>query len=128
MNMRSPLGRVLGLGAAKDGVGHWWLQRLTSVALVPLTLWFFFSVVGLGSLEYEAVKGWLMAPVNALGVVLLVLVLAYHSKLGVQVVVEDYVHHHGCKVAILIAIDFAHVVAAAAAVFAVLRVSLVGAA
>jgi succinate dehydrogenase membrane anchor subunit len=69
------------------------------------------------------VRGWLAAPLNALGVVLLVLVLAYHSKLGVQVVVEDYVHHHGLKLMTLIAIDFAHVLAAAAAVFAVLKVA-----
>ena len=126
MSLRSPLGRVLGLGAAKDGVGHWWVQRLTSVALIPLTLWLFFSLVCLGSLDYQAVRGWLMAPFHALGVVLLVLVLAYHSKLGVQVVVEDYVHHHGFKLVILIANNFAHVLAAAAAVFAVLKVCLSG--
>lgn len=128
MSLRSPLGRVLGLGTAKDGVGHWWVQRLTSVALVPLTLWFLFSLIGLGSLEYIAVRGWLMAPFHALGVVLLVLVLAYHSKLGVQVVVEDYVHHHGAKLVTLIANNFAHVLAAAVAVFAVLKVAFGGAA
>jgi succinate dehydrogenase / fumarate reductase, membrane anchor subunit len=128
MSLRSPLGRVLGLGAAKDGVGHWWMQRLTAVALVPLALWFFVSLLMLGTLDYAAVRDWMAAPHIAVLTLLLVLALGYHSRLGIQVVVEDYVHHDGFKVMILVLIDFAHILAAAIGVFAVLKVAFGGAA
>lgn len=126
MSLRSPLGRVLGLGAAKDGVGHWWMQRLTAVALVPLALWFLISLSMLGTLDYDLVAEWLSAPLNAVLMLLLVLALAYHSKLGLQVVVEDYVHHHGVKLVVLVLIDFAHILAAGVGVFAVLKVAFGG--
>ena len=124
MSLRTPLGRVLGLGAAKEGPGHWWWQRLTSVALIPLSLWFFFSLVGLGSLDYPAVREWLADPMHALLVLLLVATLFYHSRLGVQVVVEDYVHHQGLKLLALILVDFAHVLAAVIGLFAILKVTV----
>ncbi len=127
MSLRSPLGRVLGYGAAKDGVGHWWMQRLTAAALAPLGLWFFFSLVNIGSMDHVAISGWLAAPLNAAFTLLLVLTLAWHSKLGVQVVVEDYVHHHGMKLLTLVLSGFAHVVAATIGVVAVLKVALGGA-
>lgn len=123
MSLRTPLGRVLGKGSAKEGVHHWWMQRVTSIALIPLTLWFFGSLLCLGSLEFEAVRQWLALPWHALGVVLMLLTLVYHSQLGLQVVVEDYVHHHGLKLVTLITIKFAHVLAAAIGVFAVLKVA-----
>lgn len=123
MSLRSPLGRVLGLGAAKEGVGHWWMQRVTAIALVPLTLWFVVSLFCLGTLDYSAAQAWLATPCNALGVALLVLVAVYHSKLGVQVVIEDYVHHHGLKLCSMLAVNFLHVLAAAAALFAVFKVA-----
>jgi succinate dehydrogenase / fumarate reductase, membrane anchor subunit len=123
MSLRSPLGKVLGKGSAKEGVGHWWMQRLTSVALIPLTLWFVCSLFALGSLEFETVRQWLAMPWRALAVILMLLTLMYHSQLGVQVVVEDYVHHHGLKLVTLITIKFAHVLAAAIGVFAVLKVA-----
>ncbi len=127
MSLRSPLGRVLGLGTAKDGVAHWWTQRLTAVALVPLTLWFVVSLLMLGSLDYALVHAWLETPLHAVPTLLMVLALAYHSRLGVQVVVEDYVHHHGAKLVTLILIDFAHILGAGIAVFAVLQVAFGGA-
>jgi succinate dehydrogenase / fumarate reductase membrane anchor subunit len=122
MSLRSPLGRVLGLGAAKDGVGHWWAQRLTAVALVPLTLWFFGSLLSLGSLDYAVVRHWLAVSAHALGVLLLLITLVYHSRLGLQVVVEDYVHTQGVKLVTLVAIDFLHILIAGSGVFAVLEV------
>ena len=127
MTLRTPLGRVLGLGAAKSGVHHWWMQRLTSVALVPLSIWFVVSLLALPSLDHGTVTAWMGQSWTALLLVLFVLVGAWHSQLGVQVVVEDYVHGAGTKTLMLAVLGFAHVVAAAAAVFAVFRVALGGA-
>jgi succinate dehydrogenase / fumarate reductase membrane anchor subunit len=123
MSLRSPLGRVLGLGAAKEGVHHWWVQRLSAVALVFLTLWFIVALLGLGPLQYEAVQAWVARPVNTALLVLLVIVLMYHSQLGVQVVLEDYVPHEATKLVSLIANQFVHVALGAIAVFAVLRIA-----
>ncbi|HKE45624.1 MAG TPA: succinate dehydrogenase, hydrophobic membrane anchor protein [Steroidobacteraceae bacterium] len=123
MTLRSPLGQVLGLGAAKDGVSHWWAQRLSAVALVPLTLWFLVSVVRLDAADFSAAHVWLSAPVHAVGALLLVVVLCVHSRLGLQVVVEDYVHQPGAKLVTLVAIDFAHVLVVAIGAFAILKVA-----
>jgi succinate dehydrogenase / fumarate reductase, membrane anchor subunit len=127
MSLRSPLGRVLGQGAARDGVRHWWLQRLTSVALVPLTVWFVVSLLALPSLGHATLLAWMSQSSTALLLILLVLVAAWHSQLGLRVVVEDYVHGPGMKTLSLVSITFAHVLLAAAGVFAVLRVAFGGA-
>lgn len=122
-NLRSPLAKVLGLGSAKGAAAHWWTQRLTSVALIPLTLWFLFALLSLGSLDYDVVRSWLALPYNTVGALLLIFALAYHSQLGIQVVVEDYVHHHGLKLVTLVLVNFAHWVVAALGVFAVLKIA-----
>jgi len=127
MSLRSPLGRVLGRGAARDGVRHWWRQRLTSVALVPLTVWFVVSLLALPSLGHATLLAWMSQSSTALLLILLVLVAAWHSQLGLRVVVEDYVHGPGMKTLSLVLITFAHVLLAAAGVFAVLRVAFGGA-
>jgi succinate dehydrogenase / fumarate reductase membrane anchor subunit len=123
MSLRSPLGRVLGLGSARDGVAQWWVQRVSSVALVPLTLWFVISMAVLGTLDYGAWVDFLQAPFNAFMMVLLIATLAYHSFLGVCVVIEDYVHSSSLKISSLLGVRFAHVLAGGAAVFAVLRIA-----
>ena len=123
MSLRSPLGRVLGLGAAKEGVHHWWVQRMSAVALVFLTLWFTVALLGLGQLQYEEVQAWIERPVNSALLVLLVIALMYHSQLGVQVVLEDYVTHEATKLVSLIANQFVHLALGAIAIFAVLRVA-----
>ena len=126
--LRSPLGRVLGYGAAKEGtVSHWWLQRLTSAALVPLTVWFVYCLLTLPALDYATVVAWLSSTWSALLLILLVLTATRHSQLGLQVVIEDYVHSHGVKTITLVLITFAHVVIAAAATFAILKVAFGGA-
>ena len=125
MSLRSPLGRVLGLGAAKEGVQHWWMQRLTSVALVPLSVWFVVSLLALAP-EHAAVVAWMRQGWTALLLILFVLVAAWHSQLGVRVVVEDYVHATGSKTLILVLVSFVHVLLAAGGVFAVLRVAFGG--
>lgn len=123
MSLRSSLGKVEGLGAAKEGAHHWWVQRMSSVGLVLLTLWFVASLVHLGSFDYTVVHAWLVKPVNAVLMLLLATVAIYHSQLGAQVVVEDYVNHHGAKLSVLMLINFIHLLLAALAAFAILRVA-----
>jgi len=120
MSLQAPLGRVLGSGAAGQGVAHWWTQRVTSVALIPLTLWFTLSLLGKSLQSYEAMRGWLGQPWVAVFTILLSLTLAWHSWLGVQVVVEDYVHGKAAKTSLLLVSTFLHFAAAVAAVFAVM--------
>lgn len=123
MSLRAPLGAVLGRGSAKSGVHHWWLQRLTSIALVPLGVGFLASLSALPALDYATLVGWLHQGSTALGLVLFVLVAARHSQLGVRVVVEDYVHGSGWKTLTLVVVDFAHLLLTAAAIFAILKVN-----
>jgi succinate dehydrogenase / fumarate reductase membrane anchor subunit len=128
MSLRSPLSRVLGSGSAKEGTEHWWQQRLTAVALLVLGPWFAVSLVGLDSFDHADVAAWVAGPFNAIMLLLLSATLAWHSMLGVQVVIEDYVHGPALKVFSLILSRFVHVFLAIAAAFAVLKVFLGGAA
>jgi succinate dehydrogenase / fumarate reductase membrane anchor subunit len=123
MQMRTPLGRVRGLGTAKEGVEHWWMQRLTSVALVPLVIWFVFQVPHLAGADLIDLKFWLGHHVNALLMVLLVVTLFHHAQLGMQVVIEDYVHHEGVKLGAIVAVKFLAIVCALSSVLAVLRLA-----
>ena len=123
MSLRSPLGRVLGLGSAREGSGHWYSQRVTAVALVILGLWFLASLVMLGGASHENVIAWLHAPFSAVMALLLVVVTAYHTHLGLQVVFEDYLSDKGTRVVVLIAIKFALVTATLIGVFAILRIA-----
>jgi succinate dehydrogenase / fumarate reductase membrane anchor subunit len=116
------MGRVLGLGSAKAGTAHWWAQRMTAVALIPLTLWFALSLLGLRALDYGTVRAWLSIPLSSLLAVLLVAVSAYHSYLGTTVVVEDYVHSAGTKLGSLVLLRFLYVIAAGAGIMAILHV------
>jgi succinate dehydrogenase membrane anchor subunit len=123
MSLQSPLGRVLGLGSAKDGAGHWWAQRVSAVALIPLTLWFMFSLLALPALDYATVRAWLSFPMSGFLALLLVGVLTYHSYLGTNEVIEDYVHSTGMKVLSLLLLRFVHVLVGGAAIFAIMRVA-----
>jgi succinate dehydrogenase / fumarate reductase membrane anchor subunit len=123
MSLRSPLGRVLGLGSAKDGTEHWWAQRVTAVALIPLTLWFFIALLTLPAFDYVTVKAWLALPLSSFLAVLTVAVLTYHAYLGTTVVVEDYVHTAGLKTISLMLLRFLYVLFGGAGIFAILRVA-----
>jgi succinate dehydrogenase / fumarate reductase, membrane anchor subunit len=124
MSLRSPLAKVLGRGSAGEGVSHWWVQRVTAVALLPLTLWFGISLLGRTLQSYEAMRGWLAQPSVAVPTILLVFALAWHSKLGVEVVIEDYVHGKVAKTTLLLLSTFTHIAAAVAAIFAILVLAL----
>lgn len=127
-SLRSPIRRVIHLGSAKDGVHHWWSQRVSSVALVLLGLWFLIALIANANFSYEGITQWVASPVNSVLLILFLLTTIYHSKLGLQVVVEDYVSHPGAKIVTMLLINFAHAAAAALGVFAVLRIAFGGAA
>ena len=128
MSLRSPLARAVARGSAKAGVHHWWVQRLTAAALVPLAVWFVVSILALPSLDYVTVTAWMGQGSTAVLLILFVLTATWHSQLGVRVVVEDYVHGAGMKAVTLAVVAYAHVLIAAASVFAILKVALGGAA
>jgi succinate dehydrogenase / fumarate reductase membrane anchor subunit len=121
MSLRSPLGTVLGMGSAKDGTAHWWAQRVSAVALVPLTLWFVISLLLLPDYDFDTVRIWLSVPISAFLAVLLVAVMTYHSYLGTIEIVEDYMTS-GMKVLMLMLLRFLYVLAGGAGIFAILRV------
>lgn len=104
--MRSPLGRAIGLGSAKEGVHHWWIQRLTAVALVPLAVWFVIAILELAATgaDRAAFVAWVRHPVPATVWILLLIAVFYHAALGMQVVVEDYVENRAARYTLLILI------------------------
>jgi len=124
MSQRSALGRVLGYGSAKDGVGEWWTQRLTSVALIALGGWFVAALLALPAHDYATVAAWMRGTWTAPALLLLVLVSAWHSQLGIRVIIEDYVPEDGMKALAIALASFVHIVLAAVGVVAVLRVAL----
>ena len=123
MSLKSPLRRVTYLGSAKSGSSHWYAQRVTAVALVLLGLWLVISLASMGGASHENVVAWLSSPVAAAFAVLLVLTAAWHAMLGLQVVIEDYVGDKGARMALLLVVKFALVVAAVIGVLAVLRIA-----
>ena len=124
MSLQSPLAKVIGLGSARAGADHWWAQRVSSIALLLLGSWFLVSLACLDGFDYGSVAAFLARPGNAILVILLVTTIGYHSKLGLQVVIEDYVANKALKVSALILSAFFHVLTAFAAAYAVLMISL----
>ena len=123
MSLRSPLARARGLGAAHNGTHHWWIQRLTSVALAPLFLWLAFSLASLATADHAMATAWLRSPINAVLMLALIATMFHHMQLGLEVVIEDYVHSHIRKFVALIAVKYGTALLAIAAVFAVLKVA-----
>jgi succinate dehydrogenase / fumarate reductase membrane anchor subunit len=122
--LRSSLGRARGLGSARAGSRHWWAQRLTALALVPLTLWFIFSVIHLSGASHQVVIDWLSAPLT-LGLMLALIVATFHHlQLGVQVVIEDYVHDERIKIASVLAVRALCVLLALICIVSVLKIGL----
>lgn len=128
MNFRTPIGRVTGHGSAKSGAHHWWVERVTGAALLPLGVWFVASLLWLHVThrlaDHARMIEWLAAPWTALPMLLFIVTCAMHSRLGMQVFIEDYVHGKANRLMCLLASSTIHIVAAAAAVLAVLRIAL----
>ena len=126
MSLRTDLGKVRGLGSAKEGAGHWWAQRLTAIALIPLLVWFVASVVPLVGAELRIVREWISNPVNSVLLLTLIVAVFHHAQLGLQVVIEDYVHTGWLKLASVIAVKFAAFGLSATSLFAVLKIAFTG--
>jgi succinate dehydrogenase membrane anchor subunit len=124
--LRTELGRARGLGSAKEGVSHWWHQRLTAIALVPLSLWFVASLVFLTDTDHATAVHWLGSPISLGIMVLFIGALFYHAVLGIQVVIEDYVSHHGLRMASIVLVQFAGFALAAAAIISLLVIAFGG--
>jgi succinate dehydrogenase / fumarate reductase membrane anchor subunit len=122
--MRSPLGRAIGLGSAKEGVEHWLAQRITAVALVPLALWFVISLIQLVGADFDTVQDWVGRPLPAILLVLLFIATFYHAALGLQVVIEDYIHGELARLGLVILTRLACVALAVAGIVAVLTLAL----
>ncbi|HPQ96874.1 MAG: succinate dehydrogenase, hydrophobic membrane anchor protein [Thiothrix sp.] len=121
MSLITPLKKAIGLGSARDGVEHWWMQRLTAIALVPLTLWLAFGVAALAGESYEAARAWFATPFNLSMASLFIFCAFYHGALGMQVVIEDYIHHEGLKFGAMIGMKFFMALTGITCIFAILR-------
>ena len=126
MSLRTPLGHARGLGTAKEGAQHWWHQRLTALALLPLAIWFVVSLITLADATYEDVIDWLSSPIVAGLMLLLIFAMFYHLKIGLQEVIEDYGHGKGRKTASLVLVTFGSITLGLACALAVLWVWLAG--
>jgi len=124
MSIRTPLAAARGLGSAKSGTSHFWAQRVSAVALVPLSLWFVGSVVAHVGADYESVIAWLSTPVVAVLMIVYLAAIYYHSQLGLQVVAEDYIHTEWAKMATVVVLQFINILLAVAAIISVLMIVL----
>ena len=121
--METPIARVRGLGSARSGARHWWLERTTSVATFVLFLWLIVSLLRLPGLDQPTVAEWLRSPLAAVPMLLLVLVTFWHLKLGLQVILEDYVHEEGLKLFFILLLNFLTIGGAALAIFGILKIA-----
>ncbi len=126
MSIRTPLAHARGLGSAKSGTGHWWAQRLTAVALIPLIIWFVISLVIMTGSDHDTAIAWIGNPLTAILLVLLIATGFYHMQLGLQVVIEDYFHTRWMEIALLLSVKGAAVLFGVTAIFAVLKIAFGG--
>jgi succinate dehydrogenase / fumarate reductase membrane anchor subunit len=126
MSLRSPLGHARGLGSAKSGTSHWWAQRLTAIALVPLVIWFVVSMIAVTGADHAAAVAFISSPINAVLLLLLIFATFRHGALGLQVVIEDYVHTKWLELALIIGVKFAAIFLGVASAYAVIAIALGG--
>lgn len=124
MSLRTPLATAKGSGSAKEGTGHFWHQRLTAIALIPLVIWFCFSLASLPTLDYSSIRQWLASPVSAVLMISAVIAMFYHAALGLQVVIEDYVSDRGIRAAGIIAVNLLCALLAITGVFSIIKIAL----
>jgi len=124
-DLRSPLSRAKGLGSAREGTGHFWHQRLTSLLLIPLVLWLGFSLAAM-PVDHATLVEWIRQPLVTVGLLLLILVVFYHAQLGLQVVIEDYVGSHAKRTVTLLLSNLACLLAGLTGVVSVLRIAFGG--
>lgn len=122
-SFRSSIGRARGLGSAKEGTAHWWMQRLTALAMIPLAFFLVCTVIKFYQADYFLIRAWVGWTPVAITLILTCLVTFYHAAIGCQVVIEDYIHHEGAKIAAVVGVNFVMVILAAVSVFSVLRIS-----
>ena len=126
MKFRSPLSKATGLGSAKHGFSHWWWQRVTAIALIPMGLWFVVSVLSLANGTHAEAQAWLSSPINATIMLLFTLTALFHGQTGLQTVIEDYIHVTWLNLTLLLSVKFASVIMAVLAVISVFKVVLGG--
>lgn len=124
--LRNPLERAINHGSAGSGVHHWWAQRFSAIVLIPLTLWLVWTLAVLAGADYAAARDWISSPWNAAMAVLLVGATFYHARLGVQVVIEDYVHQRALEVTLQVLVAAAALVGAIVSTIAILKVAFSG--
>jgi len=126
MNFRSPLGEAKGLGSAHDGLHHWWAQRVTAIALIPLTIWFAFKVAILSMSDYQTVAECIGSPWSAALIVSLIVAAFYHAALGMQVIYEDYISKKAVRIVAVMGTNLVLFLLGAAGVIAVIRIAVGG--
>ncbi len=124
MSLRTPLGHARGLGSAKEGTNHWWAQRLTAIALIPLCIWLIYSLVSMTGMEHSVVIEWIGSPIVTVLLILFIFFLFYHAQLGMQVVIEDYIDSEVLKISSIILNKFVMLFAGLVSIVAVLKVFL----
>ena len=125
-NLRTPLSKVKGLGSAKGGTEHFWMQRVSALALIPLVIWFCLSLAFLPNANFETIVTWLNSPFNAVLMVVTLIAGFYHAALGMQVVLEDYISNHNTRIIAIIVTNLLLFFFGALGVFSVLKISISG--
>lgn len=123
-DLRSSLAKAKGLGSSGDATHHFWVQRLTALALIPLTLWFGFSVALLPDANYSAIVRWLQSPFNATMMILIVIISFQHAHLGMQVIFEDYISDHNKRIIAILIIKFTSYFMMVLGVYSILKITL----
>ncbi len=126
MSLQTPLAKAQGLGSAKQGSHHWWMQRITAVALIPLTIWLAFSVALIPEASFENIRNWFSLPWNATLVIAFVIATFYHAALGMQIIYEDYIHKECAKVTMVVGTQLVMVLLGIGSVVAVLKLAVGG--
>lgn len=121
---RTPLGRVKGMGSSHSGTGHFWRERITAAALAPLSLWFAYAAIGLSGTTTAAPLQFFAQPVNAILMAAFVIISLYHAALGIQVVIDDYVHSPGTKIFLFLLVRLFVIATGSACIIALLRISV----